>query len=292
MKDICCIGHITHDQIITPHLTASMAGGTAYYMAHGMNKLPHNVSFHLVTKVGDDALGEIEKLRGVGIDVTCFHSEHTVFFENKYGENANNRQQRVLAKADPFTVEEMKGLDAKIYHLGSLLADDFSLELVKELSSRGIVSIDVQGYLREVIGEEVVATRWKEMEAVLPHTDILKLNEHEMEAITPYSDPHKVAYALNEYGVKEVVITLGSNGSLIYAEGQFYEIPAYRPRKIVDATGCGDTYSTGYLWCRSQGIGYEEAGKFAAAMCALKLEHAGPFDGTIEDIRAVESTLL
>jgi sugar/nucleoside kinase (ribokinase family) len=56
---------------------------------------------------------------------------------------------------------------------------------------------------------------------------------------------------------------------------------------VVDATGCGDTYSTGYLYCRSQGMGYEESGKFAAAMCTLKLEHSGPFDRTIKDIRKI-----
>ena len=28
----------------------------------------------------------------------------------------------------------------------------------------------------------------------------------------------------------------------------------YEPKEIVDATGCGDTYSAGYLWCRAQGM--------------------------------------
>lgn len=83
------------------------------------------------------------------------------------------------------------------------------------------------------------------------------------------------------------MITLGSYGSLIYFDGKFYEIPAYKPTELVDATGCGDTYSTGYLYCRSQGIGVEEAGKFAAAMCTLKLEHSGPFDRSIEDISKI-----
>ena len=69
-----------------------------------------------------------------------------------------------------------------------------------------------------------------------------------------------------------------------YTENKFYNIPAYKPRQIVDVTGCGDTYSTGYLYMRAQGAGYEEAGKFAAAMCTLKLEHNGPFDGTINDV--------
>ncbi len=287
MKDICSIGHITRDKIITPQNTVSMAGGTSYYMSHGISHLPRKVSYQLVTKVGQGQMGEVEKMRRDGVDTICYPSRHTVYFENKYGEDSNSRTQRVLAKADPFTVEEMRPLEARIFHLGTLLADDFSPEVVKYLATKGLVSIDVQGYLREVVGENVRATPWKHQEEILAVTSILKLNEHEMEVVTNSTDPRTVAQKLAAQGVREVVVTLGSYGSLIYADNQFYEIPAYKPRQVVDATGCGDTYSTGYLYCRLQGMGYAEAGRFAAAMCTLKLEHNGAFDGTIEDIERI-----
>lgn len=287
MTDICCIGHITRDKIITPESTVYMAGGTSFYMSYGISRLPKTVRYELVTKVGKGQLPEVEKVRQAGIDVRCYDSRHTVYFENKYGANSDNRTQRVLAKADPFTLEEMKPLEAKVFHLGSLLADDFSPEVVEYLSTKGRVSIDVQGYLREVVGEEVRAVEWKDKERILACTDILKLNEHEMEVITHSKNPRTVALQLADMGVKEVVITLGSYGSLIYCDGQFYEVPAYKPQMLVDATGCGDTYSTGYLWMRLQGASCEEAGRFAAAMCTLKLEHSGPFDKTLADIHRI-----
>lgn len=53
---------------------------------------------------------------------------------------------------------------------------------------------------------------------------------------------------------------------------------------IVDATGCGDTYATGYLYMRNKGVSYEKAGCFAAAMSTLKLEASGPFSKTEEDV--------
>lgn len=287
MTDFCCIGHITRDKIITPESTVYMAGGTSFYMSYGISRLPKMVSYELVTKVGKGQLPEVEKMRQAGIDVRCYDSRHTVYFENKYGANSDNRTQRVLAKADPFTLEEMKPLEAKVFHLGSLLADDFSPEVVEYLSTKGRVSIDVQGYLREVVGKEVCAVGWKDKKRILAYTDILKLNEHEMEVITHSKNPRTVALQLADMGVKEVIITLGSYGSLIYCEGQFYEVPAYKPQVLVDATGCGDTYSTGYLWMRMQGASCEEAGRFAAAMCTLKLEHSGPFDKTLADIHRV-----
>lgn len=287
MKKICCIGHITRDRIITPQQTIDMAGGTSFYMAHGMHHLSQDFPFQLVTKIGQESQEEVDHLRQMNIDVVSYSSPHSVFFENHYGLNSNQRTQRVLAKAAPFTIEEMEPLAAEVFHLGSLLADDFSPEIVKFLAQKGCISIDVQGYLREVRGEKVYAVDWKDMDAVLPYVDIVKLNEHEMYAIMHTNDPKIVAEKLASYGVREVIITLGSYGSLIYADKTCYEIPAYTPRKIVDATGCGDTYSTGYLYMRSQGATFQEAGRFASAMCTLKLEHNGPFEGNLKDIETL-----
>lgn len=287
MKDICCIGHITKDKIITPRQTVYMAGGTSFYFSYAFSHLPQNVSFQLVTKLGEGEMKSVEDMRQAGIDVQVYPSRHTVYFENKYGENQNDRTQRVLERAEPFTVDEMREINAGVYHLGSLLSDDFSTEVVKYLSTKGRISIDAQGYLREVRGDKVYPIDWAEKLEILAHTDIIKVNEHEMEVITGFTDPRAAAKCLAEWGVKEVCVTLGSEGSIILAEGKFYDIPAYEPKEIVDATGCGDTYSAGYLWCRAQGMGFEESGKFAAAMCTLKLEHSGPFDGSIDDVRRV-----
>lgn len=289
MKDICCIGHITKDKIVTPHRVVYMAGGTSFYFAYAINQLPNDVSFRLVTSMDPTETEPAEKMRQAGIDVTLNASRNTVFFENIYGENQNERKQRVLAKADPFTIEQLEHVDAKVYHLGSLLSDDFSNEVVEYLAKKGKVSIDVQGYLREVRDEKVYPIDWKDKLKVLKNTYYLKVNEIEMETITGLKDAHEAAKLLHSWGVTEVIITLGSEGSLIYVDDTFYEIPAYAPHEVVDATGCGDTYSAGYLYQRTLGATPTEAGKFAAAMCTIKLEHNGPFNRSIDDIHEIIS---
>lgn len=289
MKDICCIGHITKDKIVTPHRVVYMAGGTSFYFAYAINQLPNDVSFSLVTSMDPTETEPAEKMRQAGIDVTLNASRNTVFFENIYGENQNERKQRVLAKADPFTIKQLEHVDAKVYHLGSLLSDDFSNEVVEYLAKKGKVSIDVQGYLREVRDEKVYPIDWKDKLKVLKNTYYLKVNEIEMETITGLKDAHKAAKLLHSWGVTEVIITLGSEGSLIYVDDTFYEIPAYAPHEVVDATGCGDTYSAGYLYQRTLGATPTEAGKFAAAMCTIKLEHNGPFNRSIDDIHEIIS---
>lgn len=286
MMKICCIGHITLDKIITPEATTYLNGGTSYYFAHGISCLD-NPNFQLVTSLAESEMGAVEELRKKNIDVIVFPSAHTVYFENKYGENKDNRTQRVLAKADPFKVDQFIPIKADYYHLGSLLADDFSFELVRYLSTKGIVSMDVQGYLRKVNGENVEAVDWAWKRETLKYVDILKVNEHEMYVLTGETEVRKAAEKLASWGVREIIITEGSLGSFVYAEGKLVEIRAYPPKKVVDATGCGDTYMTGYLYMRAKGATIREAGCFAAAMSTLKLEGFGPFNGTEKDIRRI-----
>ena len=125
------------------------------------------------------------------------------------------------------------------------------------------------------------------IEEALKHIHILKANETEMEVLTGCKEPHEAALLIADWGVKEVLLTLGDKGSLIYAKGQFHEIPAYSALQIVDATGCGDTYMVGYLYMRNKGASYREAGCFAAAMCTIKLQTHGPFCGTEAEIRRI-----
>lgn len=280
--DICCIGHITLDKIITPRHTAYMPGGTAFYFGHAMSHIGAD-NFLLVTALAPSEKKAVDDLRAEGVNVKVLPSRNSVYFENKYGENSNNRTQRVLAKADPFTVEGLKDVEASIFHLGTLLADDFSLDVLKYLSTKGRVSIDAQGYLREVRGESVFAVDWPEKVEALKYVDILKANEKEMEVLTGTTDPREAARRLADMGVKEVVLTLGDMGSLIYAGGEFHEIPAYPPKDVVDATGCGDTYMAGYLYMRAKGRTIYESGCFAAAMCTIKLGASGPFKASIDD---------
>ena len=67
----------------------------------------------------------------------------------------------------------------------------------------------------------------------LRYIHFLKVNEHEMEVLTGLSDPHEAARRLHEWGVKEVLVTLGSMGSLIFNGTDFFRIPAYKPAQVL-----------------------------------------------------------
>jgi sugar/nucleoside kinase (ribokinase family) len=284
--ELCCIGHITLDKVTTPQKTVHMPGGTSFYVSHAIRNF-NDIDYALVTAVGSSERHVTDKMQAQGIHITVLPGTRSVYFENIYEENSDERKQRVRAKADPFTVEQLRDVEAGIFHLGALLADDFAPDVIRYLAGKGKVSVDSQGYLREVRDTHVYPTDWKNKPDALKYVHFLKANEHEMEALTGYKDAQKAAMQLCEWGVKEVLLTFGSLGSLIYDGLHFYRIPAYKPRDIVDATGCGDTYMAGYLYKRVKGASIEESGHFAAALSTLKIEHSGPVRAGMAEIEKV-----
>lgn len=282
MYNICCIGHITSDKVVNAQTVMYMPGGTALYFSCAMSKL--NMSYLLVTALAPADMHYVASLQNQGIPVIAYPSENTVNFENIYAANQDQRSQNVLQKADPFSIAQLETVDAEIFHLGPLLADDIPVELISYLAGKGTVSLDVQGYLRKVENKKVYATDWPGKKEALPFVDILKADIAELSALTDCENVHQGVRILNDWGVKEIVITNGSMGSLIYRDNEFYNIPAYAPPVIVDATGCGDTYMAGYLYQRSKGAGIQQSAGFAAAMAGLKTASAGPFTGTEADV--------
>lgn len=272
--------------MVTPERVVEMPGGTAWYFAMALANLGVH-DFRLITKTGPKCTVAVEELRSKGVDVKDFHSCDSVFFENTYGENSNNRTQRVLAKSEPFEVSNIDSTESRIWHLGALLADDVSPDFIRSLSSKGRISVDAQGFLRKVKYQKVIPCEWEYKESLFPLISILKANEHEMRQLTGTLNPVDAAKILASQGIDEVVLTLGDLGSYILANGKSYEVPAYRPYRIVDATGCGDTYMAGYLWRRICGDDPGTAGKYGAAMCTLKICNAGPFSGTLEQVTEI-----
>lgn len=288
MLDICCIGHVTRDTVITPFDTRVMPGGTAIYFSHALAH--RGERYRLVTALGAGGLTEglLDGLRAAGVPMTVLGSAHTVHFENKYSADTDQRTQRVLEVADPFRLGDLAEVEARVYHLGPLLAEDIPGEAIRMLADKGAVSLDVQGYLRRVEHQRVVPVDWASKLEWLPYIHYLKASDEEMYVLTGESNPQRGAAILHGWGATEVIITSGSKGSLIYNGSEFITVPAFVPQTDrPDATGCGDTYMAGYLQQRLKGATEAEAGTFGAAMATLKIEAGGPYTGTMAQVEGV-----
>lgn len=75
--------------------------------------------------------------------------------------------------------------------------------------------------------------------------------------------------------VEALIVTLGGNGSHIYADGQRFEVPCVKADKIVDPTGCGDAYRAGLLYGIANGWDWPTCGRLASTMGAIKIASRG-----------------
>lgn len=75
--------------------------------------------------------------------------------------------------------------------------------------------------------------------------------------------------------VTALIVTRGSEGSLIYADGELVEIPCVQADNVIDPTGCGDAYRSGLLYGVSKGWDWIKTGRMAAVMGAIKIAHRG-----------------
>lgn len=75
--------------------------------------------------------------------------------------------------------------------------------------------------------------------------------------------------------VSALVVTLGGEGSHIYANGQRFEVPCVKADTIIDPTGCGDAYRAGLLYGIASGWDWPTCGRLASTMGAIKIASRG-----------------
>ena len=75
--------------------------------------------------------------------------------------------------------------------------------------------------------------------------------------------------------VKGLIVTLGGEGSIIYADGQRFNVPCVKAHEVVDPTGCGDAYRAGLLYGIAHGWDWPTCGRLASTMGAIKIGSRG-----------------
>lgn len=75
--------------------------------------------------------------------------------------------------------------------------------------------------------------------------------------------------------VSALIVTLGGKGSEIHTGGRKLDIPCATPTALEDPTGCGDAYRAGLLYGIEHGMDWEQTGRLASLMGAIKIASRG-----------------
>ena len=279
------IGHITMDRNVD-HLNNEIRspGGAVIFSSASANALGHNVL--ALTKV---ALADQERLSAFTVpkeNILCLDCPSSSNMYNQYFTPDKERRKCVCTSVGtPFEAEDIPDdISADIFHFAGLVYGDFTNDLIKSMSKRGKVAVDVQTCLRHVDTENggtMYFEDWKDKMEMLPYIDFLKTDAAEAEIMTGLEDRYEAAKLLHSWGAKEVVIT--HNTEVIAFDGENFASCPIKARNLSGRTGRGDTTFAAYINERLTNS-MERSLLYATATVSLKMETPGAFKGTREDV--------
>lgn len=298
MKNICVIGSLNMDLVVNvdtmpkPGQTIigsnfkEVPGGKGANQAVAMARLNGNVS--MIGKVGEDAFGQtlINSLKNDRVDTTYIETTKGATGVALITVDKNAQNSIVVSPGANFEVKEedidnnikaIENSDIVVLQLETPLNTiKYALKKAKELNKYTLLN---------------PAPALKLDDEIIKNVDLLTPNETELEIISGVSieteeDIQKAAQVMIEKGVKELIVTLGSKGSLYINKEKSIFKKAYKV-EAVDTTAAGDSYTGALAVALSNDKIIEEAMDFASKVGALSVLKEGAQSSlpTLEDVK-------
>ena len=298
MKNICVIGSLNMDLVVNvdtmpkPGQTIigsnfkEVPGGKGANQAVAMARLNGNVS--MIGKVGEDGFGQtlINSLKNDKVDTTYIQTSKGATGVALITVDKNAQNSIVVSPGANFEVKEddidnnieaIKNSDIVVLQLETPLNTiKYALNKAKELNKYTILN---------------PAPAVKLDDEIIKNVDLLTPNETELEIISGVSieteeDIQKAAQIMIEKGVKELIVTLGSKGSLYINKEKSMFKKAYKV-EAVDTTAAGDSYTGALAVALSQDKNIVDAMDFASKVGALSVLKEGAQSSlpTLEDVK-------
>lgn len=286
MKRICVVGSLNMDLVVNvekmPTLGETVMGGNYSEFPGGkganqavaISRLGGNVS--MIGKVGRDNFGRVlvESLKKDGVDTDCIDIEDGATGVAMITVDKNAQNSIVVAPGVNYKLSKAD-IDAK---RDLIKNSDF---IVVQLE----VPIDTVKYVLKVakeLGKFTIlnpAPAIKLDDEIIKNVDLLTPNETELNIISGKNiknenDIKEAAEIMMNKGVKQLVVTLGSKGSLYIDKERSFFKKAYNV-EAVDTTAAGDSYTGALAVALANGKDIENAMDFASKVGALSVMKKG-----------------
>jgi len=208
----------------------------------------------------------------LGVPVSWRAGKSSIGFE--FTQEGDRRTMTVTSTGDPWTLEEARDWVAPALaacdwvHVAPLLRGEFSPDTLEEIARKRTLSLDAQGLARLAEPGPLQLDPDFDRE-LLRHVTVLKLAEEEAGVLLGEMINAK---SLASLGVPEVIVTRGSKGAIVYANGELTELPARPTVANVDTTGAGDEFAAIYIVARSRGRAPVLAARQATAFVGAMLD--------------------
>ncbi len=245
-------------------------GGKGANQAVAASRLGGDVTF--ICKVGNDLFGE-NAIKGYKKD--CIDTSSVLYSEKPSGtalimvdEGGENIISVAPGANGDFTPEDVEKVADVIRKADYVV---FQLEIpVETVLAAAKIASEAGAYviLNPAPACKLPSELFKYISLVTP-------NQTEIAILTGIDGDIEAGMTrLNEMGVKDVILTLGSKGSAIW-DGKKAEIVPAQKVKAVDTTAAGDTFCGALCVALSEGKTKKEAVEFATKASALTVQKMG-----------------
>jgi adenosine kinase len=241
-------------------------GGCAGNIAYNL-KLLGDIGYPMAT-VGRDfgPYREWMSKQGVPADhIKVFDSEHTAqaFITTDLDDNQ-------ITAFHPGAMQQShanKVSDAKDVAIGIVAPDgrDGMIQHAEQFAAAGIPFIFDPGQGLPMFGGD-------DIKRFVDQASWVAVNDYEWELVQ-----QKTGWTAKDVTqrVKALIVTRGSQGSVIYTPEGEIEVPCAKAEAVVDPTGCGDAYRAGLLHGLLHGLDWRATGRIASLLGAIKIESLG-----------------
>ena len=255
MRDITAIGEILIDLTQTGKNGAGVPpfaanpGGAPAREAVAAARLGCSTAF--IGKVGADSLGgylrQVLEENGVdhsGLQVGESATTMAIVSIDETGERSFRFVRGADCEMVPEDVDEKMAQNSRILHFGSVsltqgIARSATIFTARAAHRAGMLVSYDPNYRPALWRTKRDALEW--MSLPLPLVDIIKLSEEELPLLTGSEDLEEGSRALEEQGIRLIMITLGAKGAFCRWQGESFTVPSV-PAKVADTNGAGDTF--------------------------------------------------
>jgi len=257
-----------------------ISGGSAANTSVGISSLGSNTAF--IGKVKNDELGQTFKndIEKVGVLFNTPFSDFgprtasSIILVTPDAERSMNTFLGACVNLDINDVDESLIKNSKIVYLEGYLFDPPKAKEAFVKTAK--IAQKEQNLVAMTLSDSFCVERHRSdfISFTKNHVDILFANDDEIKNLFQ-CDLKEAKSNIEEMGT-ETIITLGPKGSVIYKDKKWTNVDAIIPERIMDTTGAGDLYASGYLHGRSLNLNVEKCGMIGSIVASEIISHIGP----------------
>ena len=257
--------HILNVSFLVPEMRREF-GGCAGNIAYNLKLLGSNPL--IMASVGEDSGPYLKRMEALGLSAKHVREIPASFTAQAFITTDLDDNQITAFHPGAMNFSHQNHVsDATNVSLGIISPDgrDGMLQHAREFHAAGIPFVFDPG-------QGLPMFDGADLDAFLDLADYCTVNDYEAKLLT-----ERTGKTLDELAkkVRALVVTLGGEGSHIYADGVCTVIPSVKPSALVDPTGCGDAYRAGLLYGISAGWDWLKTGRLASLLGSLKIAERG-----------------